>query len=442
MNSCPTSTRQIAVQAVKYDKSRSKLKWVVRYRDGWGDPKRKSFRFRPEAVAFRKALLAAAKSIPDGLPTTLAQAGQKFSASIRAKNRHTAIESVLRLHIYPVFGDTWLHEIDAEFHRRVEAFIESRSFGSHRKHVARTAFEGTLSFAEKRGWLPHGRSTYAKARPAQTPCLIAWSRLGKHRVMPTIEEVNLMLDGVEDWLRVPVFLALRAGLRIGEILALRWCDVDFKRGLIEVRSSEPIPYPDTRTDAVDDVRHPPKTRSGHRFVRMTKKLKEVLRWWRREVVADRESKVVFRPSSKRPGPLNRSKLSGELLELQVRLGIATRNVKQDPVTGFSTRTYPGHYSFHQLRHAYVALNIWAGVPEEEISSAVGHKNVKVTVDMYGYLIQLRREGGKSWPNGRVDSAEENTTVSGQSLVERHGRTYRVHQPIQKPPAITEMALAA
>jgi len=53
----------------------------------------------------------------------------------------------------------------------------------------------------------------------------------------TVEEVGLMLKGSEDWYRNYLAVAFYTGMRIGEILALKWSDIDMNKRKIHVRRS-------------------------------------------------------------------------------------------------------------------------------------------------------------------------------------------------------------
>lgn len=439
-------TKQIAVDPVVYDRTRKLKKWVVRHRDGHGKRRRRSFAFRPEAVAFRKQLLASARFGPEAAPVSLSHAMDRFLGSLASRNRYKLYESVLRLHVAPRFGERWLHDIGADFAEEFDGHVGALPVGPLRRGDVRKALDGALEFARDRGWMPPAVAGLPKPIPTTTPALVGRARRDRRKVMPTLVDVDRLLSGADalpedaGWLRVPIYLALRAGLRIGEILALRWGDVKFGKRVIHVVSSEPLPDPGREQDT--SKRATPKTRSGHRLVPMSTGLVEVLRWWRRQVVADRDSKVVFRPTWGDAVPLTRAVLSREFILFQVRIGMAEEVRVHRPGNVSHTNLYPGHYSFHQLRHAYVAILIWSKIPKEQISAAVGHKTTRITIDMYGYLIRMHREGAATWPGGQDAAPVQRAPTPAQRIVERHGRRYRVHLPNASAPGAQTVGGAA
>jgi integrase len=74
--------------------------------------------------------------------------------------------------------------------------------------------------------------------------------------IPTLAEVRKILDKADENGREAILLDASLGLRRGELLALRWCDVDFKRSLVHVR----------RQNTRGQIRENAKTEAGERTV--------------------------------------------------------------------------------------------------------------------------------------------------------------------------------
>lgn len=53
----------------------------------------------------------------------------------------------------------------------------------------------------------------------------------------TVEEIVKLLDAIPEPFRTAVFLDGSSGLRVGELLGLKWEDVDFKKNVIHIRRS-------------------------------------------------------------------------------------------------------------------------------------------------------------------------------------------------------------
>jgi integrase len=148
--------------------------------------------------------------------------------------------------------------------------------------------------------------------------------------------------------------ALYAGLRCGELQALRWNDLDFEARLIRVEHS---------WDRVVGLIEP-KSRSGKRRLPMTETLrKELLSHRLRQRGSDKGH--VFRGRRGRPfDPSMTAKRARD----------AWRAAGLEPI------------GLHECRHSYAAFMIAAGVNAKALSTYMGHSTITVTLDRYGHLL--------------------------------------------------------
>jgi integrase len=173
-------------------------------------------------------------------------------------------------------------------------------------------------------------------------------------------------------------LALRTGLRRGELLGLRWSDVDFTTGILSVRQT------------VQRVRHtgtvivlPPRPRASERRIPLPADSLQVLREHRqrqelhRKTAGDRwqESGLVFTNTiggASDPGALNRN--------FAATCDLAgVRRVR-----------------FHDLRHTCATLLLDQGVELITISSLLGHARIGITADVYAHVrLRLQRDAIES-----------------------------------------------
>jgi integrase len=147
--------------------------------------------------------------------------------------------------------------------------------------------------------------------------------------------------------------ALYAGLRRGELQALRWEDVDFKQGRINVRRSW-----DVQEGAIE-----PKSKAGRRAVPIALVLRAAL--MEQRAACPWEAGLVFGRDATRafvPGAVSkRARRSWE------RAGL-------DPI------------GLHECRHTFASFMIAAGVNAQALSAYMGHASVTITFDRYGHLM--------------------------------------------------------
>lgn len=145
--------------------------------------------------------------------------------------------------------------------------------------------------------------------------------------------------------------ALYAGLRYGELRALRWGAVDMTRGIIEVRESW-----DPKVGPIE-----PKTRKSRRTVPMPKVLRGLL--------GDRRSGAKDRPT--------------DALVFAVREDMPFEAEKLYRVADAAWREagIRDRLRLHQARHTYASFMIAAGVNAKALSTFMGHSSIKVTFDV-------------------------------------------------------------
>jgi integrase len=168
-------------------------------------------------------------------------------------------------------------------------------------------------------------------------------------------EVAPLLDALRPGDRAIYATALYAGLRLGELQALQWDDVDLTGNLIQVRRSW-----DRQAGFIG-----PKSRSGNRRVPITPTL-------RRELLNHRLQQgtggrgFVF-PNQRGSKPFNPGTLSLHTNKAWKKAGLTA-------------------IGLHECRHSYAAYMIAAGINSKALSAYMGHASITITLDRYGHLL--------------------------------------------------------
>jgi integrase len=294
-------------------------------------------------------------------------------------------EAALRNHLIPHFGDLLLTQITRKL---IDAFVADWSAGGlyyqERLRLARELEErqareerrdprpvrlgraaGTISNAltPLREMLGHAVEwEYIAANPASG---VRRPRV-EHREIQILdgEQIRTLLDGVgadgepfvrKEW-RAFLLCAATTGMRLGELLALRWGDVDWQNRRVWVRRSI------TRNGTVQE----PKTRDSVRAIAITPTLLAALRQHRMASSFKTEDALIFCTEKGTP-------LSGVNVVRRV-FKPALRRAKLPAVR------------FHDLRHSFASLLISQGEHPKLISEQLGHASVKITMDRYGHLM--------------------------------------------------------
>lgn len=184
----------------------------------------------------------------------------------------------------------------------------------------------------------------------------------RDRVAPPLDAAALVaaLDSEHDaavWAT-----AFYAGLRYGELRALRWEDVNLDVGVIHVRRSW-----DAQAGEIA-----PKSKAGKRRLPIAAELRPRLAAHR--LRSRRSDGLVFGPDGQRPFPY-------ESLIGRTRKAWATMNDRRaeqelDPIQPLT---------LHEARHTCASLLIAAGVNVKTLSVILGHSSVLISLDRYGHL---------------------------------------------------------
>ncbi|MEM9494190.1 MAG: site-specific integrase, partial [Myxococcota bacterium] len=147
---------------------------------------------------------------------TYAATNNKFSSVVSK-------ESILRVHLVPAFGNLELADIgrrEIEFYKaeKLRSGLKPKSINNHL-----TVLRRMLDEAVQREYIEQlPRFTWLKTEPPKFFFL-------------DFEQAERLIEAADDDWMVMITLALRTGLRIGELLALQWGDFDLKSGRVLVQ---------------------------------------------------------------------------------------------------------------------------------------------------------------------------------------------------------------
>lgn len=184
---------------------------------------------------------------------------------------------------------------------------------------------------------------------------------GQGMAILTVAELKTILhvaEGTE--MEAPIAFAGLAGLRRGEAIGVGWQDVDLERGIVRVERSI------SQTPQGPKV-GPPKTKSSRRTLMLSSDAIHLLTRVRNRKVAELGSVPEFVCTLR-----NGHRWSPGYFGDRFRDFLVKNNFR--------------HMRFHDLRHTHASHLIAAGVHIKVISSRLGHKNIQITMDLYGHLI--------------------------------------------------------
>ena len=172
---------------------------------------------------------------------------------------------------------------------------------------------------------------------------------GRRERIATPDEADTLLRAIDPGPgRLVWALAFYAGLRLGELRALRWDDVDDSAGLVRVERAL-----DAKGGEIDV-----KSRAGRRTVPIVARLRDELD------ATPRRGILVLGDATGRPAAMSVSRIAQRVWEKRELAPIG----------------------LHEARHTFASFLIAAGVNAKAISAALGHASIAITLDRYGHLM--------------------------------------------------------
>ncbi|WP_070119699.1 site-specific integrase [Bacillus marinisedimentorum] len=194
--------------------------------------------------------------------------------------------------------------------------------------------------------------------PIKEKEFITWNKTQIHRFL----EVARSEDA-----HIPFLLAIYTGMRRGEVLGLKWGDIDFANKRIKIQRSL------ARTSK-GIVFKTPKTRRSKRPVAISnyivdelknEKIKQDLRKESSEEVYEELDLIICTETGKPKDPRNLLRLFYSLIE----------------------KAQVPKISYHDLRHTHATLMLEIGENPKIVSERLGHSRVGITLDRYSHVNQ-------------------------------------------------------
>ena len=159
-----------------------------------------------------------------------------------------------------------------------------------------------------------------------------------------------------------IWLAAMTGMRRGEVLGLRWSDIDLDTATLSIRRSVSCTGYQVHTT-------PTKTRTSRRAIDLDQRTMDVLREWRHqqlsELAAVAADGTVFTRTDGEP--VHPHALSQTVSRLQRSAGVPTIRL-------------------HDLRHTHATLMLKHGIPLKVVSERLGHSTPAFTMAVYQHVL--------------------------------------------------------
>lgn len=292
-----------------------------------------------------------------------------FSTRQNKLSRMTISVSEINInqHIIPHIGHIPLSELNV---LHIEKFLRDLRDKSLAEGTIKKIFSlvsSSLISAVKKDLIPKNVAALAENKPkVKRKPVEVWDEQDVRHFLQVVRE-----SGSRYY--IAFHLALTTGMRQGEILGLRWQDIDFKRNLISVRQT--LSH-DGKEFGI------PKTESSIRSITIDSNTLEALKQHQTVVSKEKEDNAgIYQDHD-----LVACTASGTPCRPR---DLDKRWVKLRDKSGLRKIT------FHDLRHTHASLLLKSGAHPKVVSERLGHSSIQITLDLYSHL----------FPNLQMDAAE-------------------------------------
>jgi integrase len=341
--------------------------WVLRWREKRG-----------ENVVRRKALLGTVKELPcksaalkaaellrlqinkeTWEPCTVEQLVTHYKENELPSKAHSTAsvyESCLRIWVLPRWGGYALGEVKTV---AVEDWLKGLSLANGSKAKIRNVMHALFNHAMRHEWMGKNPITLVRqsAKRQRTPEVLS------------VDETKALLSELKEPFKTMVFVAATTGLRVSELLALKWQDISF--------DSQEIPL---RRAVVDGVIGDMKTEASRKPIPLDSALAAVLKVWRACTPYCRDEDWIFAsPDMRGQQPYwPDSILRKQLRPAAERAGITKR------------------IGWHTFRHSFATLLKANGEDVKVVQESLRHANSRITLDVYtqGLMPDKRKAQGR------------------------------------------------
>lgn len=252
----------------------------------------------------------------------------------------------LRVHIQPFFGRTRLDEIGLPHVREFVKAMLAKQLKPATVLKAVAIVKEMFKHAVQWGYLDANPALYIERPRVEI----------EEMEILTPPEIRRLLEAAEEPVRTLLLCAVLTGMRRGELLGLKWEDIDFEGNRIHVRRAL------WRGKFVT-----PKSRRSRRAIDMGPTLKAAL----------------GRLPSRFKGEMVFTSPEGDVMDPD--------NFSSRDWARVLHRSKLKRIRFHDLRHTYASLLIAQGAHPKYIQVQLGHASIQTTLDRYGHLMPEMHE---------------------------------------------------
>jgi integrase len=270
-------------------------------------------------------------------------------------------------HLVPGVGRVKLAKLRPDHIRRLYRSMLDAGKATRTVQYAHTLLKRALAQAVMDGLIP--RNAAEAVRPP---------KLKRDEIQPlNADQVRALLDASDERSCALYTVAVRTGMRPGEILALRWSDVDLEAGTVQINRA-----------LSEGEFSTPKTPRSRRRISLSPATVAALKAHRKRQLEERIAKAGLWEDH------------GLVFPSSVGTPKSQRNLNREFKNAAKRAGLPDHFKLYDLRHTCATLLLARNVHPKYVQELLGHASIAQTLDTYSHVIP-GMDGGTG---GAIDEA--------------------------------------
>ena len=263
------------------------------------------------------------------------------TAAVKESTRELYLRHIQN-HIVPQIGDLPLKKLSTEL---IQRFVSGLELAPSTVRLVFTILKSALMCAEDKGFITNVWSKIKLPKQAKSEVQIF-----------TLQEQQQLENALSEENDIGILICLYTGLRIGEVCALKWSDVDFESKLIHIRGTQ------ARLNGKLTITEP-KSKASKRTIPIP------------DILFDR---------------LKKHKNSSEFVLSNKGGMVEVRAYRRRFKAILKTARLPD-IKFHALRHTFSTRALEVGMDYKTLSEFLGHASVAITMDLYVHALDEHKK---------------------------------------------------
>ncbi|MBA4379552.1 MAG: hypothetical protein C0393_02500 [Anaerolinea sp.] len=281
--------------------------------------------------------------------------GKELSRRPQTVSQYRALT---RQHILPLMGGMRLQDIQPAHLKQLYLAKKDEGRGARTVQLIHTVMHAVLKQAVKEGIL--GRNPAAAVERPKV-------EVAERHILTEEQAQQLIIATTGTRYGTLIYMALMTGMREGELLGLKWSDVDWTKGHLHIQRQLQV------KKVNGSVLVPPKTRAGVRKIKLGQGTLDRLAMHREQEELQKEASGA------------RWEENDLIFPNTIGKPMSSRNMYEDYKRLLRENGLPD-INFHALRHTSLSFLLDMGTPVNTVQKRAGHSKASVTTDTYGHSL--------------------------------------------------------